>query len=82
MGTKKRPKSRELADFHAVFDQLGVEKGLAAERVLHWYRRKTALFRANGHPESCQCHQCGEARIVEKFMMELRSPYSDNGSDL
>ena len=63
---------RELKEVHAVFDALGVEKGYAADRLAAWFRRKIVSFRANGHTDSCQCGICGENRVVQGVLRDLR----------
>jgi hypothetical protein len=73
-GSEAEQELRELKEIHAIFDALGLKEGLAADRLVGWFRHKVTANRANGHQESCQCGICGEDRTIWRTFLRLRRP--------
>lgn len=65
---------RELDEIHALLDTLGAPEGYAADRLLKWFEHKRIMYRANGHPDSCQCQTCCETQALKKALQALRGP--------
>ena len=64
---------RELEEIHALLDTIGAPEGYAGDRLVRWFDHKQTMMRANGHPDSCQCQTCTEARALKKMLQQLRA---------